>query len=164
MTERNAADGLDFEALRRSIERCDPDGVLGFYAEDAELSIVNADAPQRSPFELRGKAEIAKHLRAAFGPETSHRVERQVVGEDRVTFWEKCEYLNDSRLWVETTLEVRDGKIVRQVDVVAKDSWGDGEEEIDPRPPTRQPHPGVDAFPTDSLLRFEQATEKEEIR
>jgi hypothetical protein len=119
MTERKTAGRLDFEALRLGIERCDPDLILGFYAEDADLSIVNADDPQRSPFELRGRAEIAKHLRATFGPETSHRIAREVVGDDRVTFWETCEYLDGSPLWVETTLEVRDGKIVRQVDVVA---------------------------------------------
>jgi predicted RNA-binding Zn ribbon-like protein len=165
MTERKTANGLDFEALRHAIERGDPDLILGFYAEDAELSIVNAGAQQSSPFELRGKAEIAKHLRAVFGQGASHRVEREeVVGEDQVAFREACEYPDGGRVVVATTLELRDGKIVRQVDVGAKDSWGDGEEEIDPRPPTRQPHPGVDAFPTDSLLRFEQATEKEEIR
>jgi hypothetical protein len=119
MTERKTAGRLDFEALCLGIERCDPDLILGFYAEDADLSIVNADDPQRSPFELRGRAEIAKHLRATFGPESSHRVEREIVGDDRVTFWEVCEYPDGSRLWVETTLEVSDGKIVRQVDVVA---------------------------------------------
>ena len=61
MTQRKTDTGLDFEALRLAIERCDPDQVLGFYAEDARLSIANAAAPQASPFELRGKAEIAKH-------------------------------------------------------------------------------------------------------
>ena len=165
MTERKTANGLDFEALRHAIERGDPDLILGFYAEDAELSIVNAGAQQSSPFELRGKAEIAKHLRAVFDQGASHRVEREkIIGEDRVTFQEVCGYPDGSRFVVETTLEVRDGKVVRQVDVVTRGARGDGEEEIDPRPPTRQPHPGVDAFPTDGLLRIEQASEKEEIR
>jgi hypothetical protein len=120
MTRRKAAKGLDFETLRLGIEGNDPELVLGFYADDAELSIVNATVPQASPFELRGKAEIAKHLRATFGPETSHRVERETaVGEDRVTFREACEYPDGGRVLVETTLEVRDGKIVRQLEVVA---------------------------------------------
>ena len=90
MTQRKAADGLDFEALRLGIERCDPELILGFYADDAELSIVNADAPQYPPFELRGKSEIAKHLRAVFGKETSHRVEREAVGQAQVMFREAC--------------------------------------------------------------------------
>lgn len=76
MTQRKADSGLDFEVLRRGIERCDPDLVLGFYAADALLSIVNAESPHASLLELRGSAEIAKHLRTVFGPGTTHRVER----------------------------------------------------------------------------------------
>lgn len=121
MTQRKADRGVDFEALRHAIERCDPDLILGFYSEEANLSIVNARVRRGSPFELCGKAEIAKHLRAAFGQETSHRVEGEVVGDDRVTFREECEYLDGDRVLLETTLEVRDGKIVGQVDVVATD-------------------------------------------
>jgi hypothetical protein len=121
VTQRKAHRGLDFGALRHAIERCDPDLILGFYSEEANLSIVNAGAQRSSPFELCGQAEIAKHLRAVFGQETSHRVEGEVVGDDRVTFREECEYLDGDRVMVETTLEVRDGKIVRQVDVVTTD-------------------------------------------
>jgi SnoaL-like domain len=146
MTERKTAGRLDFEALRLGIERCDPDLILDFYAEDADLSIVNAEAQRSSPFELCGRAEIAKHLRATFGPESSHRVEREVVGEDRVTFWEECEYLDGSRLWVETTLEVRDGKIIRQVDVLATDERT-GRKEVGGQ-----------------TQRLKQATEKEDSR
>jgi SnoaL-like domain len=119
MRRRRASERLNFEALRCAIEHCDVDVMLGYYAEDAQLSIANAVTPHASPFELCGKAEIAKHLRAVLDPETSHRVEREhVVSEDRVTFREACEYPDGIRVWVETTLEVQDGKIVRQVDVV----------------------------------------------
>src|SRR5215212_1395207 len=112
MAERKAANGLDFEALRQAIERCDPDLVLGFYVGDAELSIVNADSPQGLPFELRGKAEIAKYLRAVFGQKMPHRVEREVVGDERVTVREASEYPDGSRVWVEMALDLRGGKIV----------------------------------------------------
>jgi len=134
MTQRRADNRLDFEALRLGIERCDPDLMLGFYAQDAQLSIINAGVPQASRFELRGKAEIAKHLRAVFSQEASHRVEREeVVDEkDEVKFREACEYPDGGRVVVETTLEVRGGKIVRQTDVVAKDARARSEEEIDP--------------------------------
>jgi hypothetical protein len=131
MKRRKADTGLDFEALRRGIERCDPDLLLGFYADDARLSIANAAAPQAPPFELHGKAEIAKHLRAAFGQGASHRVEREeVVGEeDGVTFSEVCEYPDGRLIVVETTLEVREGRIVGQVDVVAMGARADRETE-----------------------------------
>jgi hypothetical protein len=155
MTVRKTIKGLDFEALRLGIERCDPDLVLGFYADDAQLTIVNAAAPQDSPFELRGKTEIAKHLRVAFSQETSHRVEREVVGKERVTFRETCEYQDDSWVVVETTLEVHDGEIVRQADVVANDARADRKEEIGRRPLIRKTQPrtssGVDELPTGDL-------------
>jgi hypothetical protein len=123
MTEGKDETALDWETLRLGIERCDADLLVDFYAEDARLSIVNAAAPLASPFVLSGKGEIAKHLRVAFGPEVSHRVGRDAtVGEERVTFREACEYPDGDRVWVETTLEVHDGKIVRQVDVVASDA------------------------------------------
>jgi hypothetical protein len=125
MNGSEGADGLDFKALRLCIERCDPDQMLGFYADDVELSIVNAGVPQASPFEFRGKAEIAKHLRATYGQKASHRVERVTVDERRATFREACEYPDGSLLHVETTLEVRDGKIVRQVDSLVIDAWAD---------------------------------------
>ncbi len=137
MTQRKPDRRLDFEALRYAIERRNPDLILGFYAEDARLSIVNVHTPHASPFELRGKGEIAKHLRAAFGHEASHRVERDAdVGEDRVTFREACEYSDGGRVVVETTLEVRDGKIARQVDVVASDARTNSQEGSGRGPPT----------------------------
>ena len=54
MRRRKATGGLDFETLRLGIEGNDPDLVLGFYAEDAQLSIVNVLTPHASPFELCG--------------------------------------------------------------------------------------------------------------
>jgi hypothetical protein len=168
MRRREADEGLDFDALRHAIEHCDLVVMLGFYAEDAKLCIVNADAPHASPFELSGKAEIAKHLRAVFGQKTSHRVGREVFGKDRVTFQETCEYPDGGLVWVESTLEAHDGKIFRQVDVVTRHTPADHEGEIGQRPPTREiqgeAHPGVDATPPDILLRSEQATEKEDLR
>lgn len=168
MTQRKSGRGPNFDALRLAIEQCDPDLVLRFYAEDAQLSIANAGSPQSPPFELRGKAEIAKHLRAVFGQETARRVEGEVVGEERVIFREACAYPDGSRVMVNTTLEVRDGKIVRQVEVVTKDSQADRREEVGQRLPTRSLHPelypGAVAPPPDRSLRFEQATEKEDHR
>src|SRR4028118_1256907 len=120
MKRSKGVDGLDFEALRLCIERCDPDPMLGFYADDVELSIVAADFPQTPFFELSGKSEVAKHLRAVYGRGASHRVERVVVDEGRVTFREACEYPDGSRVLVKTTLEVRGGKIGRQGDGVGE--------------------------------------------
>src|SRR5919112_6330331 len=165
MSEQKSANGLDFEALRHAIERCDPEILLDFYADDASLSIFSAEAPRTLPFQLYGRAEIAKHLRAVYGHGESHRVEGEAaVGEDRLTFREACEFPDGDRLVIETTLEVNDGKIVRQVDVVAKDARTNSQEGSGLGPPTRSTSAGVDAPLPDRLLWSKQATEKEDYR
>jgi hypothetical protein len=137
MTQQNPERRVDLESLYLGIETCDPELLLGFYADDARLSIVNTDTPHAPPFELWGRGEIAKHLRATFGQEASHRVERDAYfGEDRVTFREVCEYSDGARVWIETKLELRDGKIVRQVDVVASDARTNSQEGSGRGPPS----------------------------
>jgi hypothetical protein len=115
MTGRTSSGEMNFEALRRAIENGLPDAMLGFYADDARIRVLNGGAP---PFELRGKADIHRYLRAVFGRTTTHRVKHEVVGEKRVTFEDVCEYPDGVRIVVATTLEVRGGEISRQVDEV----------------------------------------------
>ena len=136
MRRRKAHEGLDFGTLRHAIEHCELDAMLVFYSKEAQLSIVNADAPQALPFQLSGKAEIAKHLRVVFSQKSSHRVERGVADENRMMFREVCEYPDGGRVVVETTLEVRDGRIVRQVDVVTSDARANSQESSGRGPPT----------------------------
>jgi hypothetical protein len=116
-----APGGLDFEALRRAIEGRDADTLVGFYAEEAEVRTVNKNATPSSPQVLRGKEEISEYLRDVCGREMTHRVENEVVGEDRVSFNEACEYPDGTRVLGAQTLELRDGKVVRQVNVEAWD-------------------------------------------
>jgi hypothetical protein len=116
-----APGGLDFEVLRRAIEGRDADTLLGLYAHEAEVITVNRNATPRSPNVLHGKEEIGPYLRDVCAREMTHRVENEVVGEGRVAFQEACEYPDGVRVLGAQTLEVRDGKIVRQVSVEAWD-------------------------------------------
>jgi ketosteroid isomerase-like protein len=120
MTEQKAT-GFDFEALRRAEEQHDLDAMLDLYADDAEIHIVNRNTPPSSPYVLRGKETISEYLRDVFGRDMTHRVESEVVGEDRVAFNVACEYPDGTRVLAAENLDLRDGKIVRQVEVVAWD-------------------------------------------
>jgi nuclear transport factor 2 (NTF2) superfamily protein len=116
-----APGGLDFETLRQAIEERDAETLVGFYAEDAEVHTVNRNTTPSSPQVLRGKEQIAEYLRDVCSREMTHRVENEVVGENRIAFQEACEYPDGVRVLGAETLEVRDGKIVRQVNVEAWD-------------------------------------------
>ncbi len=113
--------GLDFEVLRRAIEGRDAETLVGFYADDAEVITVNRNSTPSSPNVLRGKEEIAEYLRDVCGREMTHRVENEVLGEERIAFQEACEYPDGIRVLGAETLELRDGKIMRQVNVEAWD-------------------------------------------
>jgi hypothetical protein len=121
MTQHKPDTGLDFEALRRAIERSDAKALADLYADDAEVHVVNWNSPPSSPFVLRGREAIAEYLRAVCGNGTKHRIENEVIGKHRVAFNEACEYPDGTRVLAATTQEVRDGRIVREVSVEAWD-------------------------------------------
>ena len=122
MSEQTATGGsLDFEAMRHAIEERDAETLVGFYAEDAELHTVNRNSTPSSPQVLQGREQISEHLRDVCAREMTHRVEDAVVGEDRIAFNEACEYPDGTRVLGAENLQVRDGKIVRQVSVEAWD-------------------------------------------
>ncbi|QIN83142.1 nuclear transport factor 2 family protein [Rubrobacter tropicus] len=119
MTQQRA--GLDFEEMRRAIEGLDAEALVALYADDAEMRTVNRYSTPSSPKVLRGKAEISEHLRDVCGRAMTHRVENEVVGEDRVAFNEACEYPDGTKVLCAATLEVRGGKVVKQTNVEAWD-------------------------------------------
>jgi ketosteroid isomerase-like protein len=121
VTEQKSTSAFVFEALRQAIENLDANRLVGLYANDAEMLTVNRYTTPSSPKVLKGKEEIAEHLRDVCGRAMTHRVENEVIGEDRVAFNEACEYPDGTRVLAAMTLDVRDGKVVRQVNVEAWD-------------------------------------------
>ena len=120
---------LDFWALRDAIERKDPDALLGFYAEDAGLRIVHEALPDGRAFELKGKAQIERYLRAVCDQDVTCAVRGEAVfGERSVAFVEACSYPNGTPISISTTLEVEEGLISRQIEVVQRTRQDEGSE------------------------------------
>ena len=118
MAEQGVTGKLDFEELRADVDGRQPHALLHHLVE---MRIVNRNTPPSSPYVLRGKEAIAEYLRDVFGRDMSHSIENEVVGEDRLAFNVACEYPDGTRVLASENLEVRDGKVVRQVEVVAWD-------------------------------------------
>jgi len=116
-TKQKTAGGLDFETLRRAIERLDAEALIELYADDAEVRMVNRYAPPSAPQVLRGKEQIAEHLRDVRGRNPEARVEWELVGENRAAYNAAFEYPSGTRLLCTTVLDVRDGKIARELGV-----------------------------------------------
>jgi hypothetical protein len=96
--------------------------MLSFYADDAQLRIVNRLHPPSNPYELHGKEQIADFQRRIFARDMKHRLEREVVGEKRLAFHVACEYPSGEHLLDATVIELDEGgKIVRHLEVQAWD-------------------------------------------
>jgi hypothetical protein len=97
VTEQKSTSAFDFESMRHAIEQLDADLLTSLYADDAQMHIVNRYSTPSSPRKLHGKEEIAEHLKDVCGQAMTHRVENEVIGEDRVAFNEACEYPDGTR-------------------------------------------------------------------
>jgi SnoaL-like domain len=118
---------LDFGSLKAAIERSDAEALTEFYAEDTELRIVQAAHPDGPAFELKGKRQIGRYLRAVCEQEMSCSVEEgAVVGEARIELVEAISYPEGPPVSIATTLEVKGGLIVRHTAVVRRADRDEG--------------------------------------
>jgi hypothetical protein len=115
------ATGFDFDTLRAAFERADEATIVGTYADDAEMTIVDATRPPSSPLVLRGREAIADLYHDICSRAMSHEIQDPVVTPGKVAFNEACRYQDGLRVLSANTLDVRDGKITRHVVVQAWD-------------------------------------------
>jgi ketosteroid isomerase-like protein len=108
--------------LRRAIEGRDAKTLASFYAPDAVLRIIDQTHPPSGPMELRGKDAITAYYDDVCGRAMTHRVEFGVAEGDRLAFTQGCAYPDGKQVFCSATLELADGKIVRQTAVQAWDA------------------------------------------
>ena len=113
--------GFDFAAYRAAFEARDVAPWLAFYADGAEwLEYRHADPP-RAPSVMRGKAEIGAFLERVAALALTIELSREVVGEDRIAFACLVTFADGKQILEHAICDVRDGLIVRHVEVEAWD-------------------------------------------
>jgi ketosteroid isomerase-like protein len=112
---------FDFAALKRAIEGRDASGMLAAYAPDAEVTLVDQQNPPSRPTVLRGE-QIRAWIEDVCGRDMTHSIEREVLGGERASFAEVCHYPDGTDVLMMAALEVRDGRIVRQLSIQAWDT------------------------------------------
>jgi ketosteroid isomerase-like protein len=112
---------FDAEALRRGIEERDATTLLGLYAEDAELHVVDRNDQPSQPKVIRGRAAIGEYFADVCGRDMTHTIERLVVSDDNAAFVQDCRYPSGARVRCVAVLDLKDGLITRQSGVQAWD-------------------------------------------
>jgi ketosteroid isomerase-like protein len=113
---------FDLETLKRGYEEWDIEDLLGLYADDVEQVQIDRDNPPSSPRIRRGKdvyRGMFEHCAAA-GVKAS--VENAVAGRNRAAATVTCEFPGGRRVVSNTTLELREGRVVREHTVASGDS------------------------------------------
>jgi ketosteroid isomerase-like protein len=110
------------EALRQAIESRDGATLAGFYADDAVLRVIDQLHPPGDPQEIKGREAIAAYYDDVCGRTMTHSVDFGIAEGDRLAFRQNCTYPDGKRVCCVATLELRNGKVARQVAVQAWDS------------------------------------------
>ncbi|HYO46388.1 MAG TPA: nuclear transport factor 2 family protein [Gemmatimonadota bacterium] len=113
--------GLDLEAFRRGYEEWDIETLLALYADDVELIQIDRDNPPSAPRVRHGKEVLRGMFEHCATAGVKATVENAVTGEDRAAATVTCEFPGGRKVVANGILELRDGRIVRERDVVAGD-------------------------------------------
>ncbi|MCW2953164.1 MAG: hypothetical protein JWQ48_2334 [Conexibacter sp.] len=117
-----SSDRLDVGALRQAIEARDANALAALYAPDAEIVLVDQEHSPSQPQRAQGIDAIRGVLQDIYSRDMTHEVRQLVDGPDGVAFTVDCRYPDGTHVLANTLLEVRDGHIARQQDVVAWDT------------------------------------------
>jgi len=112
---------VSLQQLRLAIESSDAATLIGFYADGAEIQIVDKDHPPSKPRILGGREEIAAYYEDVCGRAMSHEIIQGLSSENRLAFTEACRYPDGSRVLCTAMLELDGGRIVRQTNLQAWD-------------------------------------------
>ena len=108
-------------ALKRAIEGRKASALAGLYADDAVVQVIDRDNPPSNPRNLTGKSAITSYFDDVCGRDMTHKVEAGVAVGNRLAFTQSCAYPDGTKVFCSAMIDLKGGKISRQVVVQAWD-------------------------------------------
>ena len=112
---------FDLEALRRGYEEWDLETLLALYADDVELIQIDRDNPPSAPRIRHGKDVFKGMFEHCAAAGVRATVENAVAAEGRAAATVTCEFPGGRKVIANAMLELEDGRIVREREVLAGD-------------------------------------------
>ena len=116
-----SATKFDIGAFKRAYEEWDIEALLALYADDVELVQIDRDNPPSAPRVRHGREVLKGMFEHCAAAGVQATVENAVTGEDRAAATVTCEFPGGRKVVANAILELRDGRIVREREVVAGD-------------------------------------------
>ncbi len=118
--DREQPTTFDMAEFIRAFEANEIDKVLEFYAGEVEHIEIDADGPPKGP-RTSGRDHLVEALKGGAEAGIKLRMENPVIGQDRAACTITCILPDGRRLISNTIYELRNGLIVRQLDVQVMD-------------------------------------------
>jgi ketosteroid isomerase-like protein len=115
---------FDLEAFRRGYETWDVDALLALYADEVELIQIDRDNPPSAPRTRHGREVLRGMLEHCAGVGVVATVDNTVADERRAAATITCEFPGGRRVLANAILELGDGRIVRELNVLSGDPRG----------------------------------------
>ena len=107
--------------LKRAIEGRKANALAGLYAEDAVVQVIDRDNPPSKPRSLQGRSAITAYFEDVCGRDMTHKVEAGLAVGNRLAFTQSCAYPDGTKVFCSAMIDLKGGKIARQVVVQAWD-------------------------------------------
>ena len=119
MTTKTEFEGA---AFRRAFEEWDLPTLLGLYADDVELVEINHEHPPSAPRVRRGREIYEQSFGHCASAGVKGSIENLVVGDNQAAYTMTCEFPDGRKVVGNAIVEIRDGAIVRELQVQSGDA------------------------------------------
>jgi ketosteroid isomerase-like protein len=116
-----SATGFDLDGFKRAYEGWDVETLLALYADDFELVQIDRDNPPSAPKVRQGKDALRGMLEHCAAAGVKATVENGVQGGSRAAATITCEFPGGRRVVANGIMDIEDGRIVRERDVLSGD-------------------------------------------
>jgi ketosteroid isomerase-like protein len=123
MTVETAA-SFDVATFKRTYEEWDIEPLLALCADDVALIQIDRDNPPSAPRTRHGRDVLRGMLEHCAGAGVVATVENTVADEHRAAATITCEFPGGRRVLANAILEIEDGRVVRELDVLSGDPKG----------------------------------------
>jgi ketosteroid isomerase-like protein len=115
---------LDLATFKRAYEEWDIEALLALYADDVALIQIDRENPPSAPRARHGRDVLKGMLEHCAGAGVVATVENTVAGEGRAAATITCAFPGGRKVLANAILELEDGRIVRELDVLSGDPKG----------------------------------------
>ena len=113
---------FDVAAFERCYAEWDVAGLLDLYDEAVELVQIDRDHPPSEPLVRTGRRTLAGMLEHCANAGVRATVDHAIAGGDRAAARVTCAFPGGRTVIANPIMEIRDGRIVREHDVVVGDA------------------------------------------